>query len=289
MTSKVESGITLLKMRINFIINSVALSLALASSALATPRTLPFSYPYETLSKGELEVEAYTDVNPLRVLADPADSSAGKLWSPEYRLQTEFEYGLSDRVELGFYQVFEAAPQPGGENTLLFDGLKWRVRTRLAEAGQLPVDISLYLELETMFDELSVEGKVNLQRRFGRLRLLSNLWAEEVWERPLDSKAHGRGTAFVINPTAGASFEVTPTFNPGLEYWARGQLAASGETEQDRENSRVHHFLGPTSHLNFGRLGWTAGLYFNLNSMSRPQVGDAYGPVWFRSVLGLDL
>jgi hypothetical protein len=171
----------------------------------------------------------------------------------------------------------------------LFDGLKWRVRTRLAEAGQWPVDVGLYLELETMFDELAVEGKVLLQRRFGRVRLLSNLWAEQVWARPLDTKAHGRETEFIINPTAGASFEVTPTFHPGLEYWARGQLSASGETEQDRENSRVHHFLGPTSHLNFGRLWWSAGLYFNLNSMHRPQEGDAYGPVWFRSVLGLEL
>jgi len=285
-----QAAFSLLKVKINFsFISILVFSGLFASSALATPRTLPFSYPYETLSKGELELEAYTDVNPLRVAADPADSNAGLLWSPEYRLQTEFEYGLSDRVELGFYQAFEASPQPGGDNALLFDGLKWRVRTRVAEAGELPVDISLYLELETMFDELALEGKVNLQRRVGRLRLLANLWAEEVWARPLDTKAHGREMEFVINPTAGASFEVTPSFHPGLEYWARGQLSASGETAQERENSRVHHFLGPTSHLNFGRLWWTAGLYFNLNSSSRPNEGDAYGPVWFRSVLGLDL
>ena len=104
-----QAAFSLLKVKINFsFISTLVFSGLFASSALATPRTLPFSYPYETLSKGELELEAYTDVNPLRVAADPADSTAGLLWSPEYRLQTEFEYGLSDRVELGFYQVFEA-------------------------------------------------------------------------------------------------------------------------------------------------------------------------------------
>jgi len=280
----------LLKMRIIFkVILASVCAAFVAATAWATPRTLPFSYPNETLPKGGLELEMYTDLNPLRVAADPSDASAGNMWAPEYRLQTEFEYGITDRVELGLYQVFEAPAVPGGDNALLFDGLKWRVRTRLAEPGELPVDIGLYLELETMHDELALEGKVNLQRRLGKVRLLANLWAEEAWVRPLDTKAHGREAEFIVNPTAGASFEVTPTFQPGFEYWGRGQLSASGDTAQDRENSRVHHFLGPTSHLNFGRLWWTAGLYLHLNSLSTPTPGDAYGPVWFRSVIGLDL
>lgn len=275
-----------------FIFNIIKASLFfafLSVPVLATPRTLPFSYPNETLQKGGLEVEMFTDLNPLRVPADPTGATPGNMWAPEYRLQTEFEYGLTDRVELGFYQVFEAAAQPGGDNALLFDGLKWRVRTRLAEPGELPVDIGLYVELETMHDEFALEAKVNLQRRLGPVRLLANLWAEEAWVRPLDTKAHGRNVQFIVNPTAGASFEVTPTFQPGVEYWARGQLAAQGDTAQERENSRVHHFIGPTSHLNFGRLWWTAGLYFHLNGLSTPAPGDAYGPLWFRSVIGLEL
>lgn len=276
-------------MKVIFIMLAAVSSGFLATSAFATPRTLPFSYPNETLQQGALEVELYTDVNPLRVAADPTGLTPGNIWAPAYGLQTEFEYGITDRVELGLYQVFEASPVAGGDNALLFDGLKWRVRTRLAEPGELPVDIGLYLELETMHDEVALEGKLNLQRRFASVRLLANLWAEEAWARPLDTKAHGREAELIINPTAGASFEVTPTFQPGLEYWARGQLSASGDTPQDRENSRVHHFLGPTSHLNFGKLWWTAGLYFNLNSLSTPKPGDAYGPVWFRSVIGLDL
>jgi hypothetical protein len=269
-----------------------------ASVAGATPRPLPFTYPNETLNQGELELELYTDVNPLRVQVDQNDPTKGGLWAPEYKLQSEFEYGLTDRVELGFYQVFDAPPVPGGDNSFLFDGLKWRVRTRLAEPGQWPVDVGLYLELETMHDEASLEGKVNLQRRFGPFRWAANLWVEETLSRPLDTVAHGRAAHFIIDPTTGVTLQVTPTFHPGIEFWARGQIEPSAGPlcagaavgcDQQHENTRVHYYLGPTAHLNFGRFWWSAGLYAHLNGPETPSVGAAYGPIWFRSVLGMDL
>ncbi len=269
--------------------NALLSGILVATSAGAVPRILPFSYPVETLAKGETELEFMTDVNPLRVPADETDPTRGNLWEPQWVLQTELEYGLTDRLELGFYQVFEADPLQGGENRLVFDGLKWRLRTRLAEPGQWPVDVGLYFEFETLHDELGFEGKVNLQRRLGRGLLLSNLWVEEEIERPYDTHAHGREAHFIVNPTAGFAYEVTPSFLPGVEFWARGQVKPSGETEQDRANSRVHYFIGPTSFVNLGRLWFSAGLYFNVNGMHTPEPGDAYGPVWLRTRLGLDL
>jgi len=272
------------------VFNSVCLMvLFIATNTVATPRALPFTYPNETLAQGEIEIESYVDVNPLRSVADPNDPTVGNIWNPEYTIQTELEYGLSDHWELGLYQVFKAAPQVGGDNSMVFDGLKWRVRTRLAEPGELPVDLGFYLELETMHDELSLEGKINLQRRFGRLTWMANLWEEETLSRPLDSKMRGRQLHFIVNPTTGVVFQVTPTFHPGIEFWARGELSANGPTPQERENSRVHYFIGPTSHLNFGRFWFSMGLYLHANTMRTPEPGDAYGPVWFRSVVGLEL
>jgi hypothetical protein len=256
--------------------------------AAANPRPLPFSYPYATLPEGSLELELYGDVTPLRVLADPAEPGAGKLWEPRYQLQNEIEYGITDRWEIGFYQVFQASPQDGGENGLGFDGFKFRVRTRLADAGSWPVDVGLYFELETMHDELSFEGKVNLERDFGRLRLMSNLWVEESISRPWDSKAHGRAAAFIVNPTLGATYELGHV-NLGAEYWARGQLSPSGEEGVERDNTRVHHFLGPAFHANFGKFWWSLGVYANLNDMKKPRLGADYGPIWARSVLGMEL
>ena len=283
-----ESSPSLVRVALSSLAGFLA-AFSVASGAAATPRQLPFSYPNETLAEGELEAELHTDVNPQRVLADGDNPAAGNLWEPAYKLQTEIEYGLTRRFELGFYQVFTGEPKAGGGHEFGFDGLKWRVRTRLAEPGELPVDVGFYFELETMHDELAFEAKLNLQRRLGRFKLMTNLWAEEQIARPLDTGAQGRKAAFIVNPTAGAVYEVSPRFAPGVEYWARGQLAPSGDTEQERNNTAVHHFVGPTVHLNFGKLWWSAGVYFHLNDMDTPRPGDSYGPVWVRSVLGMEL
>ena len=275
------------------IIRSVpGLTLVLVSTgASASPRPLPFTYPYETLNAGELEVELYGDVTPLRVAAASpsvaASSTQGRLWEPAYQLQNEFEYGVSDRFELGFYQVFEAQPQAGGTNAMVFDGFKWRVRGRLADAGEWPVDVALYLELETLHDETSLEEKIILAKRFGRLHWMANLWVEESEERPLDSDT--RSFHFVINPTTGIVYEVTPSFQPGFEYWARGEFGTVGDTPVDVVNNRIHHFIGPTVHLDFGKLWWSVGFYADLNNANKPQPGEIYGSFWARSVLGLNL
>ncbi len=268
---------------------AVAGMAASEGTASANPRPLPFSYPYATLAEGALETELYTDVTALRVEADPYNAGRGRLWEPGYQLQTEIEYGLTDRWELGFYQVFEATPRDGGTNGLAFDGLKFRARTRLAEAGEWPVDVSLYLELETLHDEVGLEEKLNLERRFGRARVMSNLWVEQSLVRPFDGASAGSVLAFIINPTLGVTYQLTPTFHPGIEYWGRGQIQPTGDTAQARNNTRVHHFVGPAIHLNFGKLWWSVGLYAHLNDSDKPQPGDLYGPVWFRTVLGLEL
>ena len=266
-----------------------ALVVGSARPASATPHPLPYTYPYETLPAGQAEFEFYGDMNPVRVAADPSDPGKGNIWEPEYRLQTEIEYGINDRWEAGFYQVFKAEPQAGGSNALTFDGFKWRVRTRFAEAGEWPVDVSLYLEFAALHDEIELEEKLNFQRRFGRLRWMANLWVEQSYERPFDTKAQGRALHFAVNPTTGLTYEFNPTIHLGAEYWARGQLSPSGETSQDRKNSRVHHFVGPAFHVNFGKVWWSLGVYAHLNDATTPQPGDAYGPVWVRSLLGVEL
>jgi hypothetical protein len=261
--------------------------LLVSARAGANPRPLPFTYPVETLPAGNLELEQYADVTPLRVHADPANPAGGRLWEPAYLLQTEFEYGLTDYVELATYLQFEANPQDGGSNAVNFDGLKFEARGRFADAGEWPIDVGIYLELETLHDELSLEGKVLLAKRIGRLHWMANLWAEAGYDRPFDPSQ--RSFHVVLNPTTGLTYEVTPTFQPGVEYWARGELGTVGDTPLDQINNRIHHFVGPTSHLNFGRAWWSVGFYFDCNNINKPQPGEIYGPYWVRSVLGLDL
>jgi hypothetical protein len=256
-------------------------------SARATPVPLPFTYPYETLQKGEGEDELYGDMTPLRVLADPTQPNGGRLWEPGYVLQNELEYGVSDRVELAWYQVFEANPQDGGGNTMLFDGFKYRARIRLAEAGEWPVDVALYIELETLHDEMSLEEKVILAKRFGRLHWMANLWVEEEMNRPWDDSV--RNTDFVINPTMGFTYEFAPWFQPGVEDWARGTFGGSQPAAIDRQNAQVHNFVGPTLHFDMGKFWFSVGAYVNCNDVNKPDLGAIYGPVWVRTLLGITL
>jgi hypothetical protein len=254
-------------------------SLSIGAMARATPVPLPFTYPYETLQKGQLEDELYGDMTPLRV-----QTTAGSRSEPSYTLQNELELGVTDRVELAWYQVFEATPNAtaGGSNTMTFDGFKWRARVRLAEAGQWPLDVALYFELETLHDEWSLEEKVILAKRFDLFHWMANLWVEQELARPFDSGQ--RQLHFVVNPTTGITYEVAPWFQPGIEYWARGELGSGLDV-----NERVHHFFGPTVHFDWGKLWWSLGVYADLNNMGAPQPGEIYGPVWMRTLLGFTL
>src|SRR6266508_607273 len=137
--------------------------LAVAGPAAANPRPLPFSYPYETLPAEEAEIEQYVDLTPARIFEADGVSTT---WDQQYRLQTEFEYGITDRLELGLYLVFEN--EAGGP--LAFDGIKQRLRLRLAEQGDWPVDIGLYGEVAEFHDELEFEQKLILSKRFDRVR-----------------------------------------------------------------------------------------------------------------------
>src|SRR5262249_58078484 len=104
----------------------------------------------------EMEIEQYIDTTPLKT-GDPKDPG-GQVWDQRYVLQTEFEYGITDRLELGLYLVF--ANDTGGP--LAFDGTKQRLRFRLAEQGEWPIDVALYGEVAEFHDEFELEEKVIL-------------------------------------------------------------------------------------------------------------------------------
>ena len=143
--------------RASLVRSLLAASLALtplvaARPAAANPRPLPFTYPYQTLPEGEAELEQYLDVSPLRTVAD-GGLPGSKQWELGYYAQTELEYGITDRLELGLYLV--GGQDPG--SSFVLDGTKQRLRLRLAEEGQWPVDTAVYFEVSELHDELELE------------------------------------------------------------------------------------------------------------------------------------
>jgi hypothetical protein len=244
---------------------TLSASLLSASRASANPRPLPFTYIYETLPEGETELEQYVDYTPVKALS----SSGRAVYYGASQFQTEFEYGITDRLELGLYVTF--APKPGDSyaqvpSLIEGNGIKQRLRLRVAEEGQWPLAVALYGELT--------------EKRFGDFRAVANLWAERefYFENRRD---------WVLNPTAGITYQVSPTVTPGIEYWMRVEFPDPAPSPRPF-NVGPHQFVGPTLMLNLGRLWWTNGVYVRLNEFGRSlQPGDAFGSVWFRTVIGV--
>jgi hypothetical protein len=258
-------------------------SVLFAVPSWATPQPLPFTYVYETLPKGNLEVEQYIDYTPVPVTS--AVTGKQILYGAS-QFQTEFEYGITDRLELGLYAEF--APQGGAATysqatlpTLTEgNGVKERLRLRLGDEGRWPLDVALYLELVEIEREFEIEAKVILQRRIGDLRIVANLWAEREWE------FSNHVQDWVINPTAGATYEVTKIFHPGVEGWMREEFPDGNFTRTFNLGPAV--YVGPTAMLDFGKLWWAVGGYALVSDINRvPQVGDGFGRLWVRTIIGL--
>jgi hypothetical protein len=253
--------------------------------SFATPRPLPFTYQHEQLGKGETEVEQFVDFTPTRA----TDATSGdKVWYGLTNLTTEFETGLTDSLELGLYLT--VAPQPSPDRFRVTpagmesNGIKQRLRYSLAPSGEWPIDTSLYGELSENDHEFEIEAKILLQRRVGIARIVANLSAEQ--EFYYNGKEHD----LVANPSLGVTFEPSPTIQPGIEAWMRGEW-----NEKQAEHPRPfedgpHVYVGPTMLLQFGRLWWANGVYFRTTDRSHTLApGESYGNVWLRTVIGIGL
>ncbi len=256
-----------------------------ADAARANPMPLPYTYVYSTLPKGEAEIEQYADLTPLKAIANATTGNPTVYLATQF--QTEFEYGITDRLELGLYLAFQPTGPAGYTNTGTLSegtGAKERLRYRFAEEGELPVDLALYGEVVEFDTELEFEGKILLQKRFGDSIIAANLWGEV--EQPY-ANPFGQFD-WVANPTLGATYQITPVVHLGLEGWMRGEWPYGNP-------SRVfalgpHEFVGPTFMFNFGRLWWSTGAYLRVDEIDHPMTPlDNYGPVWIRTIIGFGL
>jgi len=266
--------------------------LAVVGTALATtlaprlvranPMPLPFTYTYQTLGKGEGEVEQYVDFVPTKAI----DAQGNPVWYAATQLQTEFEWGITDHLELGLYATL--APQPPGGLTgtaslTESNGFKERLRLRIADEGVLPVDMAFYGEVVENDVEIELEAKIILEKRFGHLRIAANLWAE------LERDYAAREVDWVANPTLGATYQLSPSVHLGAEGWMRGQWAAN-DPQPRGFNLGPHVYVGPTVMFDFGKLWWSTGVYLRADEVDRAvQPGDAYGWIWVRSIVGVGL
>lgn len=264
----------------------VAAAATAPAIATANPRPLPYSYPYATLPGGALEVEQYVDLIPVRVVRELPDGTTEGVMSVRSQLETELEYGLTDRLEIALYFSFR---QGGSADTpfLRFQGLKQRLRYRFKEQGEWPVDVGVYLEVAELHNELEIEEKLLLSRRFGPVSVVANLWVEQEWYFQTGEIKH------IYNPTFGVTYEVSPRLSVGAEYWLRGrfdEVRPPAFMDDIDATTATVQYAGPTLLLQAKRAWIAAGVYARLDGLGTDlAAGDPFGKVWVRTLLGIDL
>jgi hypothetical protein len=261
----------------------LAVAVSRAPAAHANPRPLPFTYQHEQLAAGAVELEQAVDLTPIRA-GNPA--SPELVWYGLTQFQTELEYGLTDRLELGLYLTLAPAAASGYADiprNINGNGMKQRLRYKLAETGEWPVDVGVYGELVENEREIEIEGKLILQRRFGMMRAIANVTAEQefYWDGNRD---------FVFAPSGGLTFELTPGFQPGLEWWMRAEYPEKDPPAPRPFGLGPHHYVGPALLFQFGRVWWNAAVYFRVSDRSHTlDRGESFGNIWLRTIVGVDL
>jgi hypothetical protein len=260
----------------------------LSPAAAAEPRPLPMSQPFETLVEDKLELEQRVDAVPVRLARETTEGTLDGVWSLRSELSTELRLGWSDRLELaasvGIRQ--DASPRTP---SLRLAGFGQRARLRLTEAGDWPVDVAVQVALGELHDGLSAAERVIASWRTGPLVVLANFEVEQRYGSPNGEWKH----AYL--PTAGVGYELTPRVAIGAEYWARGRFdrprpGPAVLDDPDDPSGSVFHYAGPAAFVTRGRLWVAAAAHVRLDRIADgAPVGDRFGKLWVRALLGLEL
>lgn len=257
-------------------------ALVAPGAAEATPKPLPMSYFVGVKPAGHFELEQITDISPARVASETPNGTKA-VTALRLDLTTEMEFGLGHGLEFGWYFLFnQAASSPGA--AMAFSGVEQRIRWALAPEGEWPIDVGLYLEIAERRDEFEIEHKLLLSRRFGRVRAAINLWFEEEY---LYATGEWR---FIYRPTAGVTYDISPSAIVGLEYWALGHFGGREALPGEPVLADAVHYLGPTLMIASEGPWFALGAYLRLDNLSDDAiVGDQFGKLWFRAIIGYDL
>jgi hypothetical protein len=187
-------------------------------------------YPYMTEEPGVLEIESLNGFVPWGHSQPGTGISSGIFPSQSMILNSfELTYGLTDHVEAAVYLDL-ARPE---DHSYEYAGSRYRLRGRLFEKGQLPIDLGWYAELEwhntPQFDDNELEFEIRpiMEKDFGRF----TVDVEPIFETTLDGVDQGEGVK--LGYVAGLYYRWFPKLSPGLEFYGGSGLI--GEFDPLRE------------------------------------------------------
>jgi hypothetical protein len=213
-------------------------------------------YGYQTQGKGNLDPELLSSY----IVSGHKEGDGGT--SPTFASQSmmryaiELEYGLTDKIDFAYYLNL-ARPDAGD---LQYAGSKFRFRGRFAEAGELPIDLGWYSEIEwwsSKFndDQVEAEFMLTMQKDIGK-------WTFIVNAPDIDKVFVGnnRSEVFEIGYRGEASYQVAERTRLGLQIYG-----SPGKVNDVTPIGQQQQYVVPTVHtVLFDTLRASLGLGFGL-------------------------
>lgn len=162
-------------------------------------RHFGFLYEAPTALPGTVEIENY------------ATSLLGDIGPDKIDFRHELEFGISDRLQAGFY-LANWTYTPAGNDHSAFRGGSLELIYNFSNPADDPIGISVYQEIRGGRRSLETESKLIAQRNFGPLIMACNLTLESEWEEQGLRESTGE-----FRDEWGASYEIVARFSAGFE------------------------------------------------------------------------
>lgn len=181
----------------------IGVTLALASFAQAGSRRFTYSYETTTMAAGAMELES--SVTWKTQQADEPGVDA-------FDIRHEFEYGMTDRLQLAFYFAdWQYERSNLTSSNTKFGDVAFEAIYNLTDPNTTPFGSALYGEIKGSDDFIELEAKLLLQKNFGSWMFVYNIGGEIAWENDY------RNDEAELMQSAGVSYQFNPSWSVGAE------------------------------------------------------------------------
>lgn len=216
-------------------------------------------YRYQTEGQGMVELESLNSFVP-KGHSQP-QGEAEFATDSIYRTSLELTYGLTDKVEATAYLDLGHA----NARSLEYAGSRYRLRGRLFEKGELPIDLGWYAELEWRRtpefgdNQLEIDLRPIIERDLGRFTIsLNPIFEKAVFVGP------NRNKGFEFDYAASIAYRWTELFSPGLEFYGN-----VGPIDDSDPLSEQQHYIFPVVNMRLpGGIRLNFGAGFGLTRVS---------------------
>lgn len=243
-----------------------SISLLALTSAVASPTAQALNYfelevyPYQTASRGEVEVENFTTHTSRGTKDAPAADNNDGLTRSTF----EIAYGVNDKTEIAYYRDYART----GGGSFEHAASRYRVRTRFYEKGELPVDLGAYLELEYPKPEPGEEKEAEAELRF----ILEKDFGRWTWDfNPIFERAikgPERSEGWELQYAMSLIYRPSEYWQPRLDFF--GDFGPVRDFEPRDEQK---HLISPAVDFRLARrLFATLGMAFGLTDATEQRL-----------------